>query len=1112
MATHGKIPDLLDERYLNLHDVFGNVQPFPTLVPYEQYVQSMIVYRLDTDHEYYLPLLQDFTDRYVRSGQTENYEAWTWLLQWDVEPPSPDLPATHVAKKQRMDNQVDVTQKKGPERPKKPFFTHIQRRYLHQELFQEEDIMRILIAIVQVDSKLVPNFIEFLYQWIDYYEGGGSALKAAVREEIPSLWKFDFHPRALFRTTDGKEDDGLDKAAEKMGEKFNKHKKPLAIQEMERLTEQSERMKYREVKYGIQRPINPDSEPIPPLINIPYERKKREQYYGACFRNRTTALELLKEAGMTAAQVANYKKLQPMSPLETPEDANAGGFLNYYKEEPAAHAAFLEWMRTRQIRHKQREAAMSTCLAVEAAKACGIPQADSSFRPPLIPLKATYEVRFSESTAAWLAKTKKANLLNQETPITYVPAPMVGKCKAKAFAFAMARPPHSRADNSYYSSSDDEDDSDDEEEFSDPDDIDPDEREDELVSTTAASIPMRATAVPTMAATIPTAATAPTTATMVPTTAATIPMAAATIATQFPVPGAPTVQPSQTHSAMPPDIQTYIQNLSHAQVLALLPRLQPHAQQAILRQRAGPNVLRQPLQHPGGIPNIASPPQGTQGAVAIPGTGVIHGPGVTRGPVAPHGPGVAQVPGNIRGPGVIQGQGAMEGSGATLPMNHPLQQHLAMFRQQQARTQTLGTSQPIPNATQSHTNPVLPSPPTGPTFPVRLQYSQRETQARQAVMQAFFSFPPLPPQMWPGFVPSGSMSASSPNPLPVMRPVQNPTAPLANIPAVARMQINVQGSIQGATPNKGNNAPKIPQQVTGKIPRAPAALTFAEVVERTARAPPPPSLDLHRSPTDTPSSHTANANREPSIPITPLQKLTDALSLASPTTQGFREDPSQATYPYGVPVQIYLPKIVLPKDGDLESATDCMLLGYTKPETGEITFSKAIFLPTNVWENMLRRVQRGHAQVLESYRPPPNHPRFVASRGTLRNPDEVKGPHRYVYTKLEQIYNLMTSCEDREEELTKRWRISPGPMTGRKRGAVWEGWGLYVDRPIEMGYEERHGVGSTVRRSMDGKRGFGLSESEWQYKLRSMRELDEMLEEEGSSEEDDSDAGDEMEE
>ena len=107
----------------------------------------------------------------------------------------------------------------------------------------------------------------------------------------------------------------------------------------------------------------------------------------------------------------------------------------------------------------------------------------------------------------------------------------------------------------------------------------------------------------------------------------------------------------------------------------------------------------------------------------------------------------------------------------------------------------------------------------------------------------------------------------------------------------------------------------------------------------------------------------------------------------------------------------------------------------------------------------------------------------------------------------------MTSCGNREEELTKRWRISPGPMTERRRGAVWEGWGLYVDRPIEMGYTERHGVGSTVSRSMDGKRGFGLSESEWQYKLRSLRELDEMLEEEGSSEEeDDVDSGDEMEE
>ena len=74
-------------------------------------------------------------------------------------------------------------------------------------------------------------------------------------------------------------------------------------------------------------------------------------------------------------------------------------------------------------------------------------------------------------------------------------------------------------------------------------------------------------------------------------------------------------------------------------------------------------------------------------------------------------------------------------------------------------------------------------------------------------------------------------------------------------------------------------------------------------------------------------------------------------------------------------------------------------------------------------------------------------------------------------------------------------------MTARDRGSVWEGWGVGVDRGVKIGYEERHGVGGHVSRSLDGRRGFGLSEVEWERRERERREIDEMLDEEWDSEE-----------
>src|SRR5262245_16523675 len=100
MSSHGKVLDLLDNRYLNLQDVTGNVEPFPKLMPYEKYTKNMVLYQMDTKHEILLALIQDFTDR---RSQILGKELWTWWVQWEVEEPlSNALAVTSSTKKPRI--------------------------------------------------------------------------------------------------------------------------------------------------------------------------------------------------------------------------------------------------------------------------------------------------------------------------------------------------------------------------------------------------------------------------------------------------------------------------------------------------------------------------------------------------------------------------------------------------------------------------------------------------------------------------------------------------------------------------------------------------------------------------------------------------------------------------------------------------------------------------------------------------------------------------------------------------------------------------------------------------------------------------------------------------
>ena len=455
MASHGKVLDLLDDRYLDLQDVAGNVEPLPTLVPYENYTQNALVYRMDTNHEIFLSLIQDFT--YRRAHEVRK-ELWTWLVQWEVDN-SPLVQQPSSPKKLRLGAQQGNALFRVPTTPRKsPALTIFERRTLDGALMLEEDMLRILIDIVQVASSLVPNFIEFLYRWIDYYEGDGKALKAALRWEIPSLWDFEYHPLVLPKDKED-ENSARDGSGQSAGEregrpgfvsaseaaelrqssptkKMHARSKPdLAAIELKTFyTEESERLQYREVKFGIQPPKL--QEPLPPLINIPRDVQKRTKYYAACFKSRQRALYLLQEAGITMRQIDNYQKLQTAHPRETSETGNGNGLRNYEKDAKYAQAHY----KFKEKQTKQREISISNKLADEAQLAATHAMPDGAAGLPLIPPTPLY-ARKPDMAAEMMQKIKQTRTQKDDGRINTVPKPLLGLMKSKVFARARNEPP-----------------------------------------------------------------------------------------------------------------------------------------------------------------------------------------------------------------------------------------------------------------------------------------------------------------------------------------------------------------------------------------------------------------------------------------------------------------------------------------------------------------------------------------------------------------------------------------------------------------------------------------------------------------------------------------------
>lgn len=1123
MAAFGKVLDLLDDRYLNLQDVAGNVEPLPTLVPYDEYTQNVLVYRMDTNHEIFMGLIQDYT---MRHAQETGKEVWTWYAQWEVESRYPSQAPT--PKKPRLDTSKPGTPSDPHPRRQAHATTVFERRILDPDLVKEEDMLRILIDIVQTDSSLVPNFIEFLYRWIDFYEGDGKALKAALKWEIPSLWDFECHPLVLpdkqkqstkektqnERLTNNKEAEEL---AQSSPTKKMREKPDLAA--MERKVEESERLQYREVRYGIRPPKL--EQPIPPLINIPKDTRKRQKYYAACFKSRQRALVLLLEAGITSRQIANYKKLQSEHPRETPHDEGGDGMRHYNKDAKYAQCEFELKERQMLLRAKQTEISISSKLALEASLASRNAVAEGTSGIPLIPPTPTYDRR-PDMAAAMLKRISAIRAASEER-IRLVPAPLVGRLKSKLFEGAKAMAPSTRlsgwnpsdgiqttdsslGDESGMEDSEDEDtDMDGEDnggdgsENEDGNSLNPNQWQ-SSPSTTSMPLPKysQLSTHQTSLSGIPPLVTA----------------SNHSLAFQQDQTPAQTTafiagSSSSQSAAVPANIAEYIRNLTSEQAQSLLPLLNQGARQALANvtrfEASGGQVpmsgnnrlanlhsqVASPVQLSSFMPPVQPIRAGQSGRAAIP---LLSAP-------ASHLPSIMITPHiSNNHPPSFNGGFASQTS-FTPPLAHPLPLPIQPVYQ--------GTFQDSTNTTyMSRGFQHLAPQPSLPTL-------QLPNSLRPELYQSFQSSAPSNVQTLPTMnIQLGSRQNVIAQPLNTgsstpQSPVTRITFDVEEFLSLRRQQ-TASGQVEISYPY--SDLPMSIQMPPGPM-QAPTSGNLQPRPPSVAGPPrlqplmiqPPQSSHLHL-PSSSPQylsffpPRTGIQRNAPSPlilmppPPSPLSSLAPSILATSPF----------AASPYGIPIQVYLPKIVVPRGKESHSraalsieSTDALLLGHTHPGSGKIILSKAIFLPTSVWTNTLRRVRVGAYTVLETYvRPKLSFP-------SCFNPSTYPAsPHHAIYTKLTHAYSLISSSSDRENDVTKRWRCTRGPMTMQDRGAVWEGWAAVLERGIEMTAEERRGAVVSlgiINGGMDRKGGDNGEDD------RRRREVDELIDLSDDSDDDDGD-------
>lgn len=1125
MASFGKILNLLDNRYLDVQDVTGRVEPLPTLVPYDEYTQNVLVYRMDTNHEIYMALMQDFTDRTARAA---GKELWTWCVQWEVkeEPcngltvsaPSPKRPRLDLGPLEPFDN----AQQPHWRAPRIDIF---ERRVIDPELMQEEDVLRILIDIVQVDSTIVPNFIEFLYRWIDFYDGDGKALKAALRHEIPSLWDFEYHPLVLpedlkkrvneeeqaaqTKTHKAPEDSKAEELAQGSPTKKMRERPDLAA--MERQTEESERLQYREVKYGIQPPkLN---EPLPPLINIPPDHRKRTKYYAACFRSRQRALTLLLEAGITIPQISNYKKLQKEHPKETSYSNEGGGLRHYHKDAEAAQARYVEKEKEMALRDKHMEITISNKLAAEAQLAACTTKHDGPSGVPLIPPTSGYAKRpiVEEDILSRILAQRG----NGGERINVVPQPLVGRMKSKFFeganekqAFSSLGRPGGRLLNELALPSravTSEDDDTDIDEVSMNTRDQPDYRPPPIPPVPQPLLPP--------ARLLPSSVTSSTS--NPPQTEENVRL--------------PTALPASGTSSNAVNMTEYMQNLSPDQAQRLVPLLDSDTRQKMASALTaghsdaafGPSTSVQ-----------AETPHTSSSTQTNPLLGAREVPYSSLPPIPPLPP----LPMLPRLPIIATTLAYTPSNQSTRQLAQHTENHdgyigIPPYRRPPVTPLSIASNLPL-----LHPNSHRPNQETGsnstssldfnsgrvpPNYP---QHAQGSSQQQNATSRASW-LPQLP--SLPG---ASGLSAK------ILPPAfaQRILAVQRGENAVNQSEFDLHvgsGTVYNsasANTNTGNipehyisrheQAPVRPSFLPPPIALAPSQTNFQ--ANPHTHIPPvndyESSVSTHRQSSDpflSPLGSRMQRNAPSPLklahsPLSPLSSLAPSLLATSPFAASIN----------GMPIQIYFPKVVIPgnlvgpggaKGGDGGTVeTDALLVGHSHPGSGKIVLSKAIFLPVGVWSNTLRRVRRGAYTVLESYLPSPSHPKVVNSTrqpflaSSVCSASLSTNPHHAVYQKLVQAYSLMAGSKDRERELTKRWRATPGPMTQHDRGAVWEGWGVTLVDGIEMNTVERRGAllsSGLIDEGVEKKgRVSGVDEDEVE---RRRREIDELMEEDSAEDE-----------
>lgn len=933
MASHGKVFDLFDERFLKLQDVTGNVELFPLLVPYDNYWKSILLYRTREDHDVFLSMVQGFTDRMAR---LDNQELWSWFVQWKVEKPvaTRQQGLTPVTKKPKISgHSLLPTASSYDHTPQGPHSQQsvnkaADRRHFDRELLKDQALQRILLSIVQIEDELVPNFIELLYQFIDLHEVDGYALRCAMEGEIPSLWDFEHHPTTL--------SPGIPEASTMIK---NKHKEEIknrgkSTLEVEQAAEESRRLQYREMKFGLQPPKKEDSKI--PSVNVPKDTGKRIKYLAACYKSRTRAIALLREAGMEMDQIDNYDSDQQYPPLETPGEGKGKGLANYYRNGIYAQ----EQARLRE-KMKKTESLMSTRLDFEAEQAeqdaaleaaeteAGPEQFEEPQRPsvpaPLIPLTPRNTILGFPDPQVHRSIPSEV----EEDLIDIVPVPLLGKLKSKLFAKSRTQVQAFR--ESYGDDSDrswtpgpspsEDDDEDGEngggnndngsESDAEMEDIgEPNEQvEDSTGMNRTGSQPQD-----------------------------------------------PAMMPTQ-RAPTNPGIAPYITNLNPEQRRSLTSIMS-----SVLNNRSLPNDT----------PAETAPIYGQSILLGNAfGLTTSHNSNNDRPTISGWAPpqSFSQAWANFAAP-------------SQQPFN-PLTNATALESRQ-----AVTITPPTYNNNTSSANMNLP---------LHLQ--------RQRV--------PTPDGRWI-YSPSGSHSVQP-----------NEATPLASI-----NHSSLSPGLQNLSFGNPNNGQARQASATSPV-------DFRTPVTGHRTSTPQYLTNPYQTPTLS-SPHPGIRRPNPPSPIK-TTAFNSAANIISPIQQG-------------IPIILWFSDVIDARHirGGSE-VTDAIMLGYVYPDSPIIEFQKAVFLPGSIASNVLWHARHGRYIHLESYIPSYT-PQNKMSHSRFRN------PHLHAYEKLRTVLELMTRTKNREMEHTKRWRTSPGMLTEVERGSVWEGWGLFIDRPIYMNKGERYGA------------------------------------------------------